>query len=77
MNKLELEGKWNQVKGAFKQKYGEWFGYMNRQGNPLSELKGGKWNGCFHVPSGVVRNLKNVGEKLSNFKKRIFADLSF
>lgn len=25
MNKLELEGKWNQVKGSFKQKYGEWF----------------------------------------------------
>ncbi len=25
MNKLELEGKWNQIKGAFKQKYGEWF----------------------------------------------------
>lgn len=25
MNKLELEGKWNQVKGAIKQKYGEWF----------------------------------------------------
>lgn len=25
MNKLELEGKWNQVKGAVKQKYGEWF----------------------------------------------------
>lgn len=25
MNKQELEGKWNQVKGAVKQKYGEWF----------------------------------------------------
>lgn len=25
MDRLELEGKWNQVKGAFKQKYGEWF----------------------------------------------------
>lgn len=25
MNNLELEGKWNKVKGAFKQKYGEWF----------------------------------------------------
>lgn len=25
MNKLELEGKWNQIKGAVKQKYGEWF----------------------------------------------------
>ena len=25
MNRTELEGKWNQVKGQFKQKYGEWF----------------------------------------------------
>ncbi|MHC5201515.1 CsbD family protein [Myroides sp. LJL119] len=25
MNKLELEGKWNRIKGAFKQKYGQWF----------------------------------------------------
>lgn len=25
MNRLELEGKWNQIKGKFKQKYGEWF----------------------------------------------------
>lgn len=25
MNRTELEGKWNQVKGQFKQKYGDWF----------------------------------------------------
>lgn len=25
MNKLELEGKWNRIKGAVKQKYGEMF----------------------------------------------------
>ena len=25
MDRLELEGKWNRVKGAVKQKYGEWF----------------------------------------------------
>lgn len=25
MNKLELEGKWNQIKGAVKNKYGELF----------------------------------------------------
>lgn len=25
MNKLELEGKWKRIKGAVKQKYGEWF----------------------------------------------------
>lgn len=24
MDKLELEGKWNRIKGAVKQKYGEW-----------------------------------------------------
>lgn len=32
------------------QKYGEWFGYLNRQGEILLTLKGGKWKGCFHVP---------------------------
>jgi len=31
----------------------EWFGYLNREGNPLLELKGGKWKGCFHVPRGL------------------------
>lgn len=25
MDKLELEGKWNRIKGAVKQKYGHWF----------------------------------------------------
>jgi N-acylglucosamine 2-epimerase len=33
--------------------YAEWFGYLNRQGEPLLELKGGKWKGCFHVPRGL------------------------
>jgi N-acylglucosamine 2-epimerase len=33
--------------------YPEWFGYLNRQGEPLLELKGGKWKGCFHVPRGL------------------------
>jgi N-acylglucosamine 2-epimerase len=35
------------------QEYPEWFGYLNREGNPLLELKGGKWKGCFHVPRGL------------------------
>ncbi len=29
---------------------GEWFGYLNRRGELLLELKGGKWKGCFHLP---------------------------
>ncbi len=26
--------------------YSEWFAYLNRQGEPLLSLKGGKWKGC-------------------------------
>ena len=33
--------------------YGEWFGYLNRQGERLFDLKGGKWKGCFHVPRAL------------------------
>jgi N-acylglucosamine 2-epimerase len=34
---------------------GEWFGYLNRQGEPHLTLKGGKWKGCFHVPRGLYQ----------------------
>lgn len=34
-------------------KYGEWFGYLNRRGKRLLDLKGGKWKGCFHVPRAL------------------------
>ncbi|MEM7554887.1 MAG: AGE family epimerase/isomerase [Cyanobacteria bacterium P01_A01_bin.84] len=33
--------------------YGEWFGYLNRRGEVLMNLKGGKWKGCFHVPRAM------------------------
>ncbi|OLP19626.1 N-acylglucosamine 2-epimerase [Leptolyngbya sp. 'hensonii'] len=33
--------------------YGEWFGYLNRRGEVLLHLKGGKWKGCFHVPRAL------------------------
>lgn len=36
-------------------KYPEWFGYLNRQGEVLLPLKGGKWKGCFHVPRGMFQ----------------------
>lgn len=32
---------------------GEWFGYLNRRGEVLLPLKGGKWKGAFHVPRGM------------------------
>jgi N-acylglucosamine 2-epimerase len=30
--------------------FGEWFGYLHREGNRVNNLKGGKWKGCYHVP---------------------------
>ena len=35
--------------------YGEWFGYLNRQGTPHLTLKGGKWKGCFHLPRALLQ----------------------
>ena len=40
--------------------YGEWFGYLNRQGEVLLSLKGGKWKGCFHVPRALYQCWKTL-----------------
>lgn len=39
---------------------GEWFGYLNRRGEVLLPLKGGKWKGCFHVPRGLFQVWKSL-----------------
>ncbi|MBC9794961.1 AGE family epimerase/isomerase [Sinomicrobium weinanense] len=44
---------------------GEWFGYLNRQGQPLLTLKGGKWKGCFHVPRAMYQCWKTF-ERIEN-----------
>ncbi|MCL2521869.1 MAG: AGE family epimerase/isomerase [Erysipelotrichales bacterium] len=33
---------------------GEWFGYLDRQGEPVFTLKGGKWKGFFHLPRTLM-----------------------
>ena len=38
----------------------EWWGYLNRQGEVLLHLKGGKWKGCFHVPRGLYQCWKTI-----------------
>jgi len=43
---------WNHFKDP---EYPEWWGYLNRQGEVLLNLKGGKWKGCFHVPRGLYQ----------------------
>lgn len=47
--------------------HGEWFGYLNRKGEVLLPLKGGKWKGCFHVPRGLMialQTLKQIQQQL-------------
>ena len=48
--------------------YAEWFGYLNRQGEVLLSLKGGKWKGCFHVPRGLFQCWQ-ILEDLASRKK--------
>ena len=43
---------WSHFKDS---EYPEWFGYLNRQGDVLLNLKGGKWKGCFHLPRGLFQ----------------------
>ena len=48
---------------------GEWFGYLNRQGEVLLDLKGGKWKGCFHVPRAMYqcwKSFENIGIDIKN-----------
>ncbi len=40
--------------------HGEWFGYLNRRGEVLLPLKGGKWKGCFHVPRALYQVWKTL-----------------
>jgi N-acylglucosamine 2-epimerase len=40
--------------------YPEWWGYLNRRGEVLLDLKGGKWKGCFHVPRGLYQCWKII-----------------
>lgn len=53
------EWTWNHFKDK---EYPEWFGYLNRGGEVLLSLKGGKWKGCFHIP----RSLYQISETLNS-----------
>ncbi|WP_394353726.1 AGE family epimerase/isomerase [Echinicola salinicaeni] len=44
----------------YDKKNGEWFGYLNRSGEVLLDLKGGKWKGCFHVPRALLQVWKTL-----------------
>jgi N-acylglucosamine 2-epimerase len=51
---------WNHFKDP---EYPEWFGYLNRRGEVLLPLKGGKWKGCFHMPRALYQVWKTLEVK--------------
>jgi N-acylglucosamine 2-epimerase len=58
--------------------YGEWFGYLNRRGEVLLPLKGGKWKGCFHIPRSlyqVWQTLEKLPQEREDTKTKL-ADLN-
>lgn len=38
--------------------YPEWYGYLNRSGQPTHTLKGGKWKGFFHLPRFLLFSIE-------------------
>lgn len=47
---------WNHFRDP---EFGEWYAYLNRRGEVLLPLKGGKWKCCFHVPRALL-NISKV-----------------
>ncbi len=38
--------------------HGEWFGYLDRRGEPTHTLKGGEWKGFFHLPRALLYSIQ-------------------
>lgn len=55
---------WNRFRDQ--QQGGEWFGYLNRRGEVLLPLKGGKWKGCFHVPRSLYQIATTLEKEVVN-----------
>ena len=46
--------------------YGEWFGYLHRDGTVSLPNKGSMWKGIYHVPRQFILTTKLLGEMLEN-----------
>lgn len=42
--------------------YGEWYGYLHRDGSVLTPLKGGVWKGPFHLPRALLLGYQLLSE---------------
>ncbi|EDO37790.1 predicted protein [Nematostella vectensis] len=46
--------------------FGEWWGYLDRQGDPTHSFKGGPYKGCFHLPRCLHMCIKMLKSLLKN-----------
>ena len=53
----------------------EWWGYLNRDGEVLFDLKGGKWKGCFHVPRGMYQCWQTLEKIATKEEKQILENI--
>jgi N-acylglucosamine 2-epimerase len=50
-------------------KYGEWYAYLSRNGQPTHYHKGGKWKTFFHVPRSLLFCIRQMKEIRGNDEK--------
>ncbi len=43
--------------------HGEWYGYLDRRGEPALSLKGGKWKEFFHIPRVLMAGVDWLKER--------------
>ncbi|NSW91389.1 MAG: N-acylglucosamine 2-epimerase, partial [Firmicutes bacterium] len=48
--------------------YGEWYGYLHRDGSVSNTLKGSMWKGPFHLPRALLLCSKLL-EKMASVEK--------
>lgn len=51
------------------EKYGEWYGYLHRDGSVANDLKGNIFKGPFHLPRCLMENILQIKEILKNGNK--------
>ena len=51
------------------EKYGEWYGYLHRDGSVANDLKGNIFKGPFHLPRCLMENVLQTKEILKNGNK--------
>ncbi|RMH56315.1 MAG: N-acylglucosamine 2-epimerase [Bacteroidetes bacterium] len=44
--------------------HGEWYGYLDREGQPTHRFKGGPYKGCFHVPRALYLCWRLASERI-------------